>query len=158
MMHVAMKTTSPDGHASLRRFFLGPAGVVLGLVVLGLVGILAVVQPGGSGVLGSVRLTDGSEYVVTQECNWSVEPYTVGFYMRSPEGRWGWCYIDHEATRWRDVKVFHEASTDRVIVTERGVRRAILNREAMTLWIDNGSIRGEVDAPQEWGRAPSVEE
>ena len=50
---------------------------------------LAIVQPGGDGVLGRMKFADGSEYVVEQTCNWGFEPYTVSFYMRSPEGRWG---------------------------------------------------------------------
>ncbi len=47
--------------------------------------IFAIVQPGGRGVLASLRLPDGSEYMVAQRCNWSAEPYTVAFSMRS----WG---------------------------------------------------------------------
>jgi hypothetical protein len=44
---------------------------VVGCLVLLLVSAwLIVVQPGGSGVLASLRLADGSEYMVTQRCNW----------------------------------------------------------------------------------------
>ncbi|WP_265593167.1 hypothetical protein [Verrucomicrobium sp. BvORR034] len=59
-------------------------------------------------MVASLRLPDGSEYMVVQKCNWSLEPYTVGFYMRSPDGPWGWCYIDHQATRWRNVVMTHD--------------------------------------------------
>ena len=69
--------------------------VALGIAIAAL--FLGVLQPGGSGALASIQLADGSEYRVTQRFNWSVEPYTVSFYMRSADGRWGWCYIDHEA-------------------------------------------------------------
>jgi hypothetical protein len=118
------------------------------IAVLLAAGFLAIVQPGGSGVLGTVLTPDGSEYIVEQKCNWSAEPYTVSFYMRSPAGIWGWCYIDHEARRWRDVNVTYEVAADEIVVTEQGVRRAVLRRKTNTFWIDNGSIRGDVNAPQ----------
>lgn len=107
-----------------------------------------VVQPGSSGVVASLRLADGSEYMVTQKCNWSTEPYTVGFYMRPPGGGWGWCYMDHEARRWRDVAMTHDTATDTIVVTERGVWRAALDRPGSTFSMDNGSIRRELLAPQ----------
>lgn len=125
--------------------------VLWGAVSLGVLfaaGFLAIVQPGGSGVLGKITTPDGCEYVVEQTCNWSAEPYTVSFYMRSPGGKWGWCYMDHEASRWWNVEVLHEEATDEIVVTEQGVRRAVLNRRTSTFWIDNGSIRGDVKAPQ----------
>lgn len=116
--------------------------------VLLVAGFLAMVQPGGSGVLGKMMTPDGSEYVVEQTCNWSSEPYTVNFYMRSPGGSWGWCYMDHEARRWRDVKVAYDEASDEIVVTEQGVRRAVLKRKTSVFWIDNGSIRRDLIAPQ----------
>ena len=112
---------------------------------------LVVVQPGGSGQLASLQLPDGSEYVVAQRCNWSTEPYTVSFYMRSPEGEWGWCYIDHQATRWSDVKLTYDSDKDEVVVTERGKRRAVLDRKRSMFWLDNGSFQRELEAPQSEG-------
>jgi len=112
------------------------------------IAFLAIVQPGGDGVLGSVETSDGSEYVVEQRCNWGAEPYTVSFYMRSPDGNWGWCYIDHEASRWKDVEVTFDEAANEIVVTEQGVRRASLNRSDNTFWIDNGSITRDLEAPQ----------
>lgn len=132
------------------RFALWGAAAV---GVLLAAGFLAIVEPGGSGVIGKIMTPDGSEYVVEQRCNWSPEPYTVGFYMRSPGGGWGWCYIDHEARRWREVKVAYEEAADEIVVTEQGVLRAVLSRRTNTFRIDNGSIRGDVKAPQ-GDRAP----
>ncbi len=124
-------------------------GVILGLAVaIGAALFLLVGQPGASGVVASLRLSDGSEYMVTQRFNWSMEPYTVAFFMRSDGGPWGWCYIDHEASRWRDVAMSYDAASDAIVVTERGARRAVLNRTRGTFWIDNGSIRRELPAPQ----------
>src|SRR5215218_8871311 len=87
------------------------------IAVLSLAGaawFYAIVQPGGSGVLASLRLPDGSEYMVTQRCNWSAEPYTVAFYMRSNNGPWGWCYIDHQANRWRKVAMTYDEALDTI--------------------------------------------
>ena len=71
-------------------------GVIVGcLVLLVVAAFVVVIQPGSSGVVASLRLADGSEYMVTQRCNWGPEPYTIAFYMRSPGGKWGWCYIDN---------------------------------------------------------------
>ena len=109
---------------------------------------LLVVQPGTSGVVASLRLPDGSEYMVTQRCNFSPEPYTVEFFMRSAGGRWGWCYIDHEANRWWNVTMTYDDASDTVVVTEGvGTRRAALNRARSTFWIDNGSMSRELTAP-----------
>lgn len=121
--------------------------------VLAVVGVLWVLGyfrgsgPGGSGVLASLRLEDGSDYMVTQQYNWP-EGYIVDFYMRSDGEPWSWCYIDHEAKRWGDVKMSYDGSTDAVSITERGTLRAVLNRKRNTFWINNGSQRREARAPQ----------
>lgn len=111
--------------------------------------VIAIVQPGRSGVVASLRLPDGSEYMVTQRCNWSPEPYTVSFYMRSPGGKWGWCYIDHQANRWRRVSMAYDTTSDVVTVTERGTWRAALNRKRSTFAIGDGRPWRELVAPQE---------
>ena len=114
----------------------------------------AIVQPGGSGLLASIQLPDGSEYRVTQRCNWSAEPYTVSFYMRSPKGGWGWCYIDHQATRWRDVALTYDATLDIVTVTEQGTWKAGLDRKRSTFAIGHGKPKRELDAPQSRVKRP----
>lgn len=124
------------------------AWILVGFVAL-IVAFLAYMQPGGDGVLASLRLTDGSQFMVTQRCNWNGEPYTVAFYMRSPKGSWGWCYIDHQARRWRRVAMQYDAVSDSVVVTERGVRRAALDRKRKMFWIDTWPPGREVPAPQD---------
>lgn len=111
---------------------------------------ILIAQPGSSGVVASLRLADGSEYMVTQRCNWSAEPYTVAFYMRSPGGKWGWCYMDHEANRWRDVALTYDATSDVVTVTKRGVWQAALDRKRNTFALGNGKPNRELNAPQEY--------
>lgn len=120
-------------------------GAVFGLIVAL---FLFFGGPGGSGTLAHLQLPDGSEYKVTQQYNWSVEPYTVGFQMRKGEGPWGWCYIDHEASRWRNVIMVHDPGIDSIVVTENGTRRAVLDRKRGTFWMDNGSFSRELPAPQ----------
>lgn len=126
------------------------AGILGALAAFVIATLLIFFQPGGSGVAASLRLTDGSEYMVVQRCNWSLEPYTVGFYMRSPGGTWGWCYIDHEATRWRRVVMTHDSASDRITVTERGDWQAVLDRKNNSFSIGDGSPTRSVAAPQEY--------
>jgi hypothetical protein len=122
--------------------------VVLVLLVIG--ALLLLIQPGGSGVLAALRLPDGSEYMVTQRCNWSPEPYTVAFYMRSSGGPWGWCYIHHEAMRWRNVTMKHDPNTDVITLTENGTWRASLNRQRGTFAL--GEVTPKRSCPH---RSPS---
>ena len=108
-----------------------------------------VVQPGDSGVVASLRLADGSEYMVTQRCNWGPEPYTVSFYMRPAGAKWGWCYIDHQADRWRRVAMTYDTNTDVITVTKRGVWQAALDRKRGTFAIGDGKPKRELAAPQQ---------
>jgi hypothetical protein len=123
-------------------------GVIFGcLVLLAVAAFVVVIQPGSSGVVASLRLADGSEYMVTQRCNWSPEPYTVSFYMRTSGGKWGWCYIDHEANRWRDVAMTYDTNADVVTVTVRGKWRAALDRKQSTFTLGPKRI---LAAPQDY--------
>jgi hypothetical protein len=134
-------------------------GIIASVLIAIFVGLfLLVVQPGPSGVVASLRLPDGSEYMVTQRCNWSPEPYTVDFYMRSAGGPWGWCYIDHEAYRWRDVTMTYDKPSDKISITERGKLRAVLDRKQNTFWFDNGdgNPRGPWQVPQEYRQSEFV--
>ena len=126
------------------------ARVITGTLT-GLVGaaFYFIVQPGTSGVVASLRLPDGSEYMITQRCNWSTEPYTIAFYMRSANGPWGWCYIDHQANRWSDVAMIYDPSSDIVTVKERGTWQAALDRKRSAFSIGNGQPKRELAAPQE---------
>jgi hypothetical protein len=126
-------------------------GIIVGVLLLIVAALFfVVIQPGTSGVVASLRLADGSEYMVTQRCNWSLEPYTVAFYMRSPSGKWGWCYIDHQANRWRDVAMTYDTNADVVTVTKRGVWQAALDRKRGTFAIGDGKPKRELPAPQEY--------
>ncbi|MDB6152951.1 MAG: hypothetical protein JWL90_1404 [Chthoniobacteraceae bacterium] len=123
---------------------------VAALAIMATALFFAIVQPGGSGVLASLRLPDGSEYMVTQRCNWSPEPYTVAFYMRPAGGKWGWCYIDHQANRWSSVAMTYEPNSDVITVTKQGTWQAALDRKRNAFSIGNGKPRRDVQAPQEY--------
>ena len=125
---------------------------VAGGAILAATGLfLAVVQPGGDGVVAAIRLPDGAEYMVHQRCNWSAEPYTVALYTREKGGTWGWCYIDHEATRWRGVTMTYDAVTDRVTLAEKGVLRGVIDRPAKQFRLHG---MGDRDFPQRPGVTP----
>jgi hypothetical protein len=125
--------------------------IIIGALLLVFAAVVcAIIQPGSSGVLASIRLADGSEYMVTQRCNWSAEPYTVDFYVRPSGGRWGWCYIDHEANRWRDVAMTYDANTDVITITERGIWQAALDRKRGMFAIGDGKQKRELSSPQEF--------
>src|SRR5258705_12353725 len=119
--------------------------IIVGVLILIVAALcLIIVQPGTSGVAASLQLPDGSQYMVTQRCNWSVEPYTVAFYMRSPGGKWGWCYIDHQADRWRDVAMTYDPASNVVTVTARGTWKSALDRKRSTFAIGNGKPKPAV--------------
>ena len=125
--------------------------VILGVLLLIVIALFVVIiQPGPSGVVASLRLADGSEYMVTQRFNWSLEPYTVSFYMRPAGGKWGWCYIDHQAMRWWNVRMSYDAASDVVTVTKGGTWQAALDRKRGMFAIGDGKPRRELAAPQEY--------
>lgn len=120
------------------------------IVVLAISWFVFFMGPGGSGVLASLQLPDGSRYMVTQQYTWTPEAYEVWFYMHSVDGPWGWCYIEHEAWRWVNVNMSYDSVTDTISITKSGKLMAKLNRKRNLFWIDNGSIRRELAAPQEY--------
>ena len=123
----------------IRAAFLLLAALVCTLVVL----FLYLTSPGGSGVMASLELPDDTKYKISQQYNWSSEPYTVSFFMDEGSGKWRWHYVDHEASRWKNVVMTYDSAGDRVVVTEQGVPRVIVDRRRDTDWLDNGQIRRE---------------
>ena len=110
--------------------------------------LLLIIQPGGSGVVASLQLPDGSKYVVTQRCNWSLEPYTVSFYMRSQNGQWGVVLYRSSSNSLRNVQLIYDSNRDVIDVTEDGTWKAALNRKEGTFAIGNGKPMRELRAPQ----------
>ncbi|MBK1882268.1 hypothetical protein JIN85_07575 [Luteolibacter pohnpeiensis] len=129
----------------VKRTILILAGAGAGCLFAGIGMFLAIVQPGGSGVIASKRLPDGSEYMVIQHCNWSIEPYTVHFYEKPKGGQWGSFYLDHEADRWKGVTMNWDQSTDTIVVKERGKIRAKLDRHTGIFRYDNSNFASLAD-------------
>lgn len=125
-----------------------PIGIAsLFLLILGGSWVARNVGPGGDGVLATVKLADGTECALTQEWNgWGswAEPYTVSFWVRQrPEDPWGWCYLDHEATRWRDASLRQDGDRSDVLVFRGDELRGALS-------LERGTFR-PVDRPDgEW--------
>jgi len=147
------------------------AGIIAG-ILLAIPGAFIFLrgQPERDGVVASLRLPDGAEYMVAQYRNntetpysldyfrfpgpmrklrWTPEPYYVSFYMRSPGGSWGWCYIDHRARHWRNASMTYDPSTDVITIAEGGRWRAALDRKRSALSIGDGKPIRELAAPQE---------
>jgi hypothetical protein len=93
--------------------------------------------PGGDGVLDHLTWEDGSEFVVAQRYNGDFgEPYSVDFFVRQPGSAWGWCYIEHEDTRWTRGQLRHNPQ-NRTIEVYRGfwlVAAYTLDRQTFILY------------------------
>ena len=136
----------------VRRIAWTLAGLGCACILAGIGLCIAYFEPGGSGVLASKRLADGSEYMVVQTYG---EPYNVSFYMRSANHPWGWCYIDHEANRWRDVTMNYDPDSDFIVVRESGAIRAALDRKSGTFrYNTTDSVSEDIEEFQAIAEAP----
>jgi len=109
--------------------------------------------PGGDGTIATLALDDGSEYLVTQHWNDIGEPYAVDFWFKTNGGRWGWCYIEHEDTRWRTACLALNQSNNSVQVYRGSTLRAeyYIDRKTFELYAE---YQRELPAPQEWCDPP----
>jgi hypothetical protein len=146
--------------------------LVLALLLLAFAGVHFFLRDRAKpeGVIASLRLPDGSEYVVTQYRNntddpfsvdylrfpgplrkprWTSHPYCVSFYMRPAGGAWGWCYIDHRTPYWSNAAMTYDPATDVVTITESGQWRAALDRQRNAFAIGLGKPIRWVAAPQQ---------
>ncbi|MDB4673299.1 hypothetical protein OAF27_00665 [Verrucomicrobiales bacterium] len=108
-------------------------GFTVPIVFFG-VAILLFFQPGPSGVVAALRLKDGSEYMVIQNFEWSPEPYDVALYTRESGGLWSRSYVDHEASRWFDVKMTYDSHSDLITVTKWGKKVLEIDRATRKFW------------------------
>ena len=130
--------------------------IVVALLVLLCAAVPYYIGPGGDGVIGHLKLPDGSEFKVVQRYNDSFEPYTVDFYVRTPGSRWGWCYIEHEDTRWTRARLRYNAR-NRSVEVRRGLslRAAyFIDRKTFALY---GGWNRELAAPQTYREPPPEE-
>lgn len=105
--------------------------------------------PGGDGVIAHLKLGDGSEFKVIQRYNrWFGEPYSVDFYVKLPGAPWGWCYIEHEDTRWRNALLRQNSQNHSIEVYRGQTLRAayFTDRKTFALYAE---WQRELPAPQE---------
>lgn len=114
---------------SSRRVLAAAVGALALLVFACMGGGLASILPGGSGIVAELALPDGAQFMVAQKANYSLEPYTVSFFYKEPGAPWGYCYLDHEDTRWWSGKLVHDPNKNRVLVYRGAAEVASLDRE-----------------------------
>lgn len=110
--------------------------------------------PGGTGTIGNYTTNDGTIIKVIQTHNQSLgEPYTIDFYLKRPGESWGWCYIDHQDTRWTRARLVPTPDGQSVKIFRGATLRAeyFIGRKTLALY---GKLERELPAPQEF-RDPS---
>ena len=129
--------------------------VALGVAAVATVAYLftLIFGPGGDGIVAETSLPDGRRFAVIQRWNASMEPYTVSFVYQLVNGQWGWCYMDHEDTRWLSGKVVHNPAEDSIDVYRGKLLEARLHLGENHFELF-GSISRTVDAPQSITTAP----
>lgn len=113
--------------------------------------------PGGDGVLARFEAPSGETFLVLQRWQCWGEPYVVSLFVHTPEGRWGWCYVDHQSLRLNDVVI--TPSDDGKVVTIRSRARHLVEYDILnstvSLLDDSGLARRTLPAPQEWEDPPA---
>jgi hypothetical protein len=125
---------------------------ILTVAAVAFVGIFGIafyyLGPGGTGVLSRLTLPDGSEFRLIQRYNYSPEPYTIDFFFRLPNASWGWCYIDHQDSRWSAGRLQFNGAKKSVEVYCGTELRAEYFTDRHTFALYSQSAR-ELPAPQE---------
>ena len=133
--------------SSARMKFISPIGSFIALLLGG--ALAYAVGPGGTGTLGALTMDDGTEVRVTQSYNNSItEPCTIDFFTRRPGEPWGWCYVEHEDSRWRDAKLIVNDDNRSVQIYRGSTLRAeyFLSRKTFAVYAEHQT---EIRAPQE---------
>jgi len=108
--------------------------------------LFAFFAPVGLGTIGRLTLPDGTEFRVVQ--TYSGEPFQVDFYVRRPGEPWGWCYMDHEDSRWSEARLVPSVENHSVRIYRGSTLRAeyFIDRRTFALY---GEFHRELRAPQE---------
>ena len=121
--------------------------LIAGATLLGAV-ILYYFGRGGTGIIGGLTLNDGTEIKIIQRYNDTFgEPYTVDFYMKRPGEPWGWCYIEHEDTRWSSARLIPDTSKQSIQIYRGSTLRGeyFIKRKTFALYAE---YQRELPAPQ----------
>ena len=129
--------------------------ILVGLPILMGATLLYYFGPGGDGIIGHLKLSDGSEFKVVQRYNHSfVEPYSVDLYFRLRDSPWGWCYIGHEDTRWSEARLVQDFARHSIQIYRGSTLRAEYYTDRKTFAPYSGFQR-VLSAPQET-RVPPI--
>jgi hypothetical protein len=139
-----------------RAAILVSAGVTAVVAIAGYFAVRGCL-PGRGGVSARFDAPSGETFLVIQEWNSVAEPYSVSLFVRQYDGKWGWCYIDHDS-HWLQNVTIRPSSDGRTI----GVysREQVLGKydildSTFSLTDENGRIQRTLAAPQEWRPPPA---
>lgn len=109
--------------------------------------------PGKDVVIAQAIAPDGTALCVVHKSNYSLEPYTVGFYFKRPGKSWGQFYYNHEDTRWLSGSIkFNDTGT--MVWIKRGWRTVAtfdLATDSFTIKRWNRTIQGAQNwMPTDW--------
>lgn len=127
--------------------------IVTSLIVAALFAVSGFV-PGGNGIVAERTLPDGTKLMVVQKYDSGDLGYKVDFYFKEPGKEWGWCYLDHEDSRWRKGSIGYDAASDTVTISKGSVLRGKWDRGKRTYSRPDVKDGWSTTAPQEYGRAP----
>ncbi|MDB6078355.1 MAG: hypothetical protein JWO82_2102 [Akkermansiaceae bacterium] len=101
--------------------------VFLGLAVLVATGLI-LREMNRPRIVAERTLPDGTRTLVTQVL--TMEGYQVGFYFLEPNARWGWCYLDHEGSSWRNgSRIDYDPAAEVVDIWQGSVLRGRWDRK-----------------------------
>jgi hypothetical protein len=129
--------------------------LLFAIVALILVGFLtfSIHHMDGYRVVGRCASPDGTEMMMYQKCNWSLEPFTTRFVFKRPDETWGAFYYDHEDLYWGRSPTKIDTNKECVIFY-RGLSPAVTffwKTETFTLHRWNRTLTGaQWNMPKGW--------
>lgn len=78
--------------------------------------------------LAQTTLPDGTRILVMQLKNEMDSGYKIDLYFKEPEQPWGWCYLDHEDTRWKECIITHDPTANNVRIWKGDTLRGLWER------------------------------
>ena len=131
-------------------FSLLVSALLSAVMLVWMLGYWSGLGPGGGGLLSELRLADGSEFRLIQR--WRFH-YLIDFYVKLPGQPWGWCYIEHEDTRWRNGRLKYNPEKQSVEVYRDETLRGEYFTERTTFAL-YGDWQREVRTPQKFKDPP----
>ena len=131
-----------------------PVLVLIWLLLLG--GVFALIYaflPGKNVIIARTVAPDGTDMCVVHKSNYSMEPYTIGFYFKHPGQPWGWFYYEHEDTRWfrGSIELNAEGTTALIKRGWKTVATFDLTTDSFTIKRWNRTIQGAENwMPADW--------